>query len=154
CGSAAYYHYTQRPGMDLYKAIRDLYAEKERLERVIASLEELQRASEAGESAHPLLKGKRRGRKSMSSEERQEVSVRMKNYWANRMKKKAGLQAPERRIHSNGILLKKPQPIILVSCAIVIAHFKAAPICHGVRLGRSECRAQPASFRFCFDFRA
>ena len=29
--------------MDLYKAIQDLYAEKEKLERVIASLEELQR---------------------------------------------------------------------------------------------------------------
>ena len=32
-------------GMDLYKAIQDLYAEKEKLERVIASLEELQRTA-------------------------------------------------------------------------------------------------------------
>src|SRR5439155_251400 len=31
--------------MDLYKAIQDLYAEKEKLERVIASLEELQRTA-------------------------------------------------------------------------------------------------------------
>jgi hypothetical protein len=72
--------------MDLYKAIRDLYAEKERLERVIASLEELQRASEAAGTQPPPI-GKRRGRKSMSAEERQEVSVRMKTYWANRRKK-------------------------------------------------------------------
>ena len=31
--------------MDLYKALQDLYAEKEKLERAIASLEELQRLS-------------------------------------------------------------------------------------------------------------
>ena len=68
--------------MDLYKAIQDLYAEKEKLERVIASLEELQRA---GGSVPELPKpAKRRGRKSMSSAERQEVSQRMRNYWASR----------------------------------------------------------------------
>jgi hypothetical protein len=68
--------------MDLYKAIRDLYAEKERLERVIASLEELQRQ----ESEAPAFEapGSRRGRKSMGSRERQEVSERMKKYWASR----------------------------------------------------------------------
>jgi len=68
--------------MDLYKAIQELYAEKEKLERVIASLEELQRA--AGNL--PPLGGKRRGRKSMSAKERQEVSDRMKKYWASRRK--------------------------------------------------------------------
>jgi len=31
--------------MDLFKAIQDLYAEKEKLERVIASLEELHAAA-------------------------------------------------------------------------------------------------------------
>jgi hypothetical protein len=35
--------------MDLYKAIQELYAEKEKLERVIASLEELQRTAEGAE---------------------------------------------------------------------------------------------------------
>jgi len=71
--------------MDLYKAIQDLYAEKEKLERVIASLEELQRT--AGALPPPLAKPvKRRGRKSMSSEERQEVSERMRKYWAGRRK--------------------------------------------------------------------
>lgn len=68
--------------MDLYKAIQDLYAEKEKLERVIASLEELQRA--AGGGIPPAPGGKRRGRKSMGPDERQEVSERMKRYWARR----------------------------------------------------------------------
>jgi hypothetical protein len=67
--------------MDLYKAIQDLYAEKEKLERVIASLEELQRSSGP---LPELPKPKRRGRKSMSPEERQEVSERMKKYWETR----------------------------------------------------------------------
>ncbi|MBZ5578590.1 MAG: hypothetical protein LAP40_18675 [Acidobacteriia bacterium] len=70
--------------MDLYKAIQDLYAEKEKLERVIASLEELQRT--AGSLPVPPT-GKRRGRKSMSARERQEVSERMKKYWASRRKR-------------------------------------------------------------------
>jgi hypothetical protein len=72
--------------MDLYKAIQDLYAEKEKLERVIASLEELQRAAEAAASP-PAETGKRRGRKSMGSTERKEVSERMKKYWEGRKKK-------------------------------------------------------------------
>ena len=74
--------------MDLYKAIQDLYAEKEKLERVIASLEELQRA--AGGSIPPApSSGRRRGRKSMNPDERQEVSARMKKYWAARRKGEA-----------------------------------------------------------------
>jgi len=72
--------------MDLYKAIQDLYAEKEKLERVIASLEELQQA--AGSVPALPATGKRRGRKSMDAKERQEVSERMKKYWASRRKRK------------------------------------------------------------------
>ncbi len=68
--------------MDLYKAIQELYAEKERLERVIASLEELQRTS-AQVPGVPLA-AKRRGRKSMSEAERKIVSERMKQYWSSR----------------------------------------------------------------------
>ena len=68
--------------MDLYKAIQDLYAEKEKLERVIASLEELQRSAGTVPSAPTPIR--RRGRKSMSPEERQEVSERMKKYWEGR----------------------------------------------------------------------
>jgi hypothetical protein len=72
--------------MDLFKAIQELYAEKERLERVIASLEELQRSA----GAVPALIGgaKRRGRKFMDPKERQEVSARMKKYWAGRRKER------------------------------------------------------------------
>jgi|HubBroStandDraft_4_1064222.scaffolds.fasta_scaffold1186133_1 hypothetical protein len=66
--------------MDLSDAIKKLYAEKESLIRAIAALESLQHdakvASVAGRS--------RRGRKSMNPEERQEVSLRMKKYWASR----------------------------------------------------------------------
>jgi hypothetical protein len=70
--------------MDLYRAIQQLYEEKDRLERVIASLEELQRTA----GAPPVLPQtlKRRGRKSMAPTERQEVSERMKKYWENRRK--------------------------------------------------------------------
>jgi hypothetical protein len=76
--------------MDLYKAIQDLYAEKEKLERVIASLEELQRTG----GAIPVLPKsvKRRGRKSMNSQERQEVAERMRKYWASRRNHKAEKQ--------------------------------------------------------------
>jgi len=72
--------------MDLFKAIQELYAEKERLERVIASLEELQRSAGV---VPPLTSGtKRRGRKFMDPKERKEVSDRMKKYWAARRKER------------------------------------------------------------------
>jgi hypothetical protein len=71
--------------MDLYKAIQDLYAEKERLERVIASLEELQQTP--GPLPQLPKPAGRRGRKSMSPDERHEVSERMKRYWDNRRKR-------------------------------------------------------------------
>jgi hypothetical protein len=78
--------------MDLYKAIQDLYAEKEKLERVIASLEELQRT--AGELPEVPRLAKRRGRKSMNPQERQEVSARMKRYWESRRKGGMSEEAP------------------------------------------------------------
>lgn len=68
--------------MDLYKAIRQLYEERARLDRVIASLEELEKAG--GEPKAPPEPPKRRGRKAMSDEERRQVSERMKQYWAAR----------------------------------------------------------------------
>ena len=67
--------------MDLIKTIEALRCEKDRLERVIASLEELN-APDITENARVAS---RRGRKSMSPEERREVSARMKRYWANRL---------------------------------------------------------------------
>jgi hypothetical protein len=69
--------------MDLSQAIQDLKAEKEKLEKVIASLEELQYGAGGAIPSMPD-DATRRGRKSMGSEERQEVSARMKKYWASR----------------------------------------------------------------------
>jgi hypothetical protein len=73
--------------MDLNKLLQDLNlnVEKEKLERVIASIEELQRAA-SGDIPPVPDSGKRRGRRSMSPEEKQEVSARMKKYWASRLK--------------------------------------------------------------------
>jgi hypothetical protein len=65
--------------MNLTATIEELRREKEKLERVIASLEELQ-ATAAG----AVPGQKRPGRKFMSAEERQEVSARMKKYWSGR----------------------------------------------------------------------
>ena len=69
--------------MDLNKAIRDLHEELEKLNQVIASLEEF-------ESTGTLPAPKRRGRKSMNEDERRVVSDRMKSYWAARRGKKGG----------------------------------------------------------------
>ena len=66
--------------MDLHNIIEYLYEEKARLERAIAALEEV---LAAGLSQERRPQG-RRGRKSMGSAERQEVSKRMKRYWASR----------------------------------------------------------------------
>jgi hypothetical protein len=60
--------------MDLTKTIEELRREKEKLDRVIASLEGFEGAMG------------RRGRTSMSPEERREVAARMKRYWAGRHK--------------------------------------------------------------------
>ena len=67
--------------MDLSDAIQKLYAEKESLLRAISALEALQNGAQSGSAA---VGRSRRGRKSMDSEERQEVSLRMKKYWASR----------------------------------------------------------------------
>jgi hypothetical protein len=67
--------------MDLLKMIQELRAEKEQLDRVIASLEELRAAREID-----ALRKSRRGRKSMSPEERRQVSARMRKYWEGRRK--------------------------------------------------------------------
>jgi hypothetical protein len=66
--------------MDLYHFLRVLREEKEKLDRVIASLEELQAIQS------DLAAPRRRGRKSMSQEERREVSARMKRFWTERRK--------------------------------------------------------------------
>jgi len=62
--------------MDIYKAIHDLIQERKHLDAVIASLEARSRTGGQTKS--------RRGRKSMSAEERAQVSRRMAAYWATR----------------------------------------------------------------------
>jgi hypothetical protein len=64
--------------MDVLKALRELYLEKSRLDRLIAICE-----SKIKEQDRRLSRSKR-GRKSMSPEERKIVSERMRTYWAKR----------------------------------------------------------------------
>ncbi len=67
--------------MDVYEAIRDLRKERDRLDATIAVLE----ARVKWERQQKSGKGKsRRGRKTMSPEERLQVSERMRRYWAAR----------------------------------------------------------------------
>ncbi len=61
--------------MDLKEILKQLYAERKRVDRIIQRLEALEESS-----------GSRRGRKSMSAEERRQVSERMRRYWAERRK--------------------------------------------------------------------
>ena len=68
--------------MDLYKTIGELHGELDKLDHVIAALEELQGVHHSAEGL--AIQPSRRGRKSMSAEERLEVAERMKKYWANR----------------------------------------------------------------------
>jgi hypothetical protein len=64
--------------MDVEKLIAELNAEIEKIKGTIARLEQLRGSSSAATN------GSRRGRKSMGAQERQQVSERMKKYWANR----------------------------------------------------------------------
>ena len=64
--------------MDLYKIIGDLLDERNRIARIIQSLEE------AGGGHETPASRKKRGRKSMDAKARSDVSERMKRYWAQR----------------------------------------------------------------------
>ena len=68
--------------MDVRQTLEQLYAEKKRIETVIASLEAL--LIDQDEIGPATAKRETRGRKSMSLEERRKVSERMKKYWAER----------------------------------------------------------------------
>jgi hypothetical protein len=69
--------------VDLQATIRELRAELEEIDRAIAALEGLGEVA-ADESARAGKPGRKRGRKGMSAEERQQVSERVKRYWAQR----------------------------------------------------------------------
>ena len=66
--------------MDLYRIIRELVHERDRIQRIIESLEAVKTPGKAARKPG----GKRRGRKSMDNAARAEVSERMKRYWKQR----------------------------------------------------------------------
>jgi hypothetical protein len=76
--------------LDLSEAIERLYAQRASLMRAISAIEALLRDSTIGAAGAGRSK---RGRKSMNSEERQEVSQRMKKYWASRRSSNGGPEA-------------------------------------------------------------
>jgi hypothetical protein len=69
--------------VDVYKALSELHEEKKRLDSAIHALEARLKMV-AGKKTQTQA---RRGRRSMSGEERREVSRRMSRYWASRRKK-------------------------------------------------------------------
>ncbi len=72
--------------MELRIIIQKLYKEREKLDGVIASLEQVQSTA----AARVERVKKRRGRTFMDQKERQEVSQRMKDYWARRRAQRSG----------------------------------------------------------------
>ncbi len=68
--------------MDLIETIRQLRIEKEKVERAISLLEQLEAGNDHAGTDLPLQK--RRGRKSMGMDERMQVALRMRRYWASR----------------------------------------------------------------------
>jgi hypothetical protein len=67
--------------MDLYRIIGDLVEERNRLQRIIESLEAMDGITAKAARSRPAAT---RGRKSMDNAARKEVSERMKLYWAKR----------------------------------------------------------------------
>ena len=67
--------------MDLIRIIQDLRQERDKLEAIIASLEQLK-----APGVHVQYQAARRGRRSMDAAGRLEVSRRMKQYWENKRK--------------------------------------------------------------------
>jgi hypothetical protein len=67
--------------MDLYRIIRELVLERDRLQKIIDSLEEMKHDRPSGIR---IEGAERRGRKSMDRAAREQVSERMKRYWADR----------------------------------------------------------------------
>jgi hypothetical protein len=64
--------------MDLYRIINELLEERDRVVRIIESLEMM------NEDAPVVRAPRKRGRKRMDASARKSVSLRMKQYWAKR----------------------------------------------------------------------
>ena len=80
--------------MDLNRIIRELIQERDRIQKIIESLEQMK--SQGKSSPRPAAK--RRGRKSMDAAARAEVSERMRRYWQKRREQKEkpeSLRLPE-----------------------------------------------------------
>jgi len=73
--------------MDLYRIINELLEERDRVNRIIESLELMT------EEGPPVKTPRKRGRKRMDASARKSVSLRMKQYWA---KRRATAQADQR----------------------------------------------------------
>jgi hypothetical protein len=67
--------------MDVTRILQDLQAHLENVNRTIAALEAIHSADPDNITTP---RAKRRGRKCMGAEERQQVSLRMKRYWSDR----------------------------------------------------------------------
>ena len=74
--------------MDVNKTLQELYEERRRLDLAIASLEARQR------TLAKIASTPRRGRKSMSEEERRAVSLRMAKYWEARKAAQSAAEPP------------------------------------------------------------
>ncbi len=88
--------------MELSQTIKDLCEEKKHLDKVIAALEAIDRADSAETATGAPSRGlRRRGRKSMGGEERQQVAERMRAYWAGRRNPQGnGTEAQEATSHA------------------------------------------------------
>jgi len=82
--------------MDVGKILSDLRAQHAKLEQTIATLKAILQESggnviglDGGGGLVDSQEKKRRGRKFMDTDERREVSQRMKRYWDSRRKQKA-----------------------------------------------------------------
>jgi hypothetical protein len=70
--------------MDIYKAIQELKAEKKRLDRAIAALEQ-------GENS---IEPPYRGRRTWNAEARRAAAERMKKYWEQRKQQVSSASSP------------------------------------------------------------
>ena len=68
--------------MNLSRAIQELHAERKRIVELIQAVEAVQEHYTSQPTREKRVR--RRGRKSMGQAERQQVSERMKRYWAAR----------------------------------------------------------------------
>jgi hypothetical protein len=120
--------------MDFTKTLRNLLAEKAKLDRVIASLEELQ---SGGNGASSPVPGRRCGRKSMEPAERQAVSERMKKYWAKRREQ----QRPVDERETNWPLFRMLDSMFVLENREI--HSFHSPLPATKAPGRSCCAGRP-----------